>query len=82
MPNATERSCMKNPEKHPFDLVVKRFLIILTKPQWAEKWREQKDTNRENYSFKMFGSENSERDTSIVGGKKDIKFKIFLLLLI
>lgn len=40
-PNAAGKSQMKNPDMHTFDLAVKSLLVILTRPQWIEKWREQ-----------------------------------------
>lgn len=66
VPNATKKSWMKNPETCPFDSVVKRLLVILTRPQWVEKWRGQRDTTSGDYFFKIFGSEKKERDVSVV----------------
>lgn len=73
-----QRSCTENPEKHPFDLTVKRLLVILSRPQWTRIWREQRDTESENYSFKMFGSEKRKRNTSVVGRLEDAKLKTFI----
>lgn len=78
MPNATEKSWVKNPEKHPSDLVVKTLLVISTRPQWTEKWREQRDTTSGDYSFKMFGSEKKLKDVSLVEGREDMKLKILI----
>lgn len=78
MPNATEKSWVKNPEKHPSDLVVKTLLVISTRPQRTEKWREQRDMTSGDYSFKMFGSEKKLKDVSLVGGREDMKLKILI----
>lgn len=43
VPNATKKLWMKNSDMCPFDLVVKRLLIILTRPQWWKKWRGQRE---------------------------------------
>ena len=37
MRNATEKSWMKNPEKHPFDFIVMRLFKTLTRPQQTGK---------------------------------------------
>ena len=33
MPSAAEKSWVRHPAKHPFDLACKRLLVILTRPQ-------------------------------------------------
>lgn len=66
VPNATKKSWMKNSDMCPFDLVVKRLLVILTRPQWVDKWRGQRDTTSGDYFIKIFGSEKKKRDLSVV----------------
>ena len=55
MPSAAEKSWVRHPAKHPFDLACKRLLVILTRPQRTEKWRRQRDTTSVGCSFKIFG---------------------------
>lgn len=57
MPDATEKSWIKNPEKHPFDFIVTRLLVILTRPcrLGSRDDKKNKDATSGDYSFKMFG---------------------------